>query len=84
MWHERKKEIQNKRKKRNAERTYQQSLVWQSLANRNYAKHRFQISMIFYLYTALTDHLCGLVVRVPARDPEVPGSIPDATRFSEK
>jgi hypothetical protein len=29
------------------------------------------------------DRLCGLVVRVPARDPEVSSSIPGATRFSE-
>jgi hypothetical protein len=35
------------------------------------------------LYLSL-DRLCSLVVRVPATDPEVPGSIPGATRFSEK
>jgi hypothetical protein len=30
------------------------------------------------------DRFCSLVVRVPATDPEVPGSIPGAIRFSEK
>jgi hypothetical protein len=29
------------------------------------------------------DRLCCLVVRIFAADPEVPGSIPGATRFSE-
>jgi hypothetical protein len=33
---------------------------------------------------SILDRLCGLVVRVPATDPEVPDSIPGATRFSEK
>jgi hypothetical protein len=28
--------------------------------------------------------LCGLVGRVPATDPKIPGSIPGATRFYEK
>jgi hypothetical protein len=30
------------------------------------------------------DRLCGLVVRVPAYRPRGPGSIPGATRLSEK
>jgi hypothetical protein len=30
------------------------------------------------------DLLCGLVVRVPGYRPKGPGSIPEATRFSEK
>jgi hypothetical protein len=31
------------------------------------------------------DHLCGLVAtELLATDPEVPGTIPGATRFSEK
>jgi hypothetical protein len=30
------------------------------------------------------DRLCGLVVRVPGYRSRGPGSIPDATRFSEK
>jgi hypothetical protein len=29
-------------------------------------------------------HLCGLVSKSVATDPEIPGSIPDATRFSVK
>jgi hypothetical protein len=29
------------------------------------------------------DHLCGIVVRVPGYKSGCPGSIPDATRFSE-
>jgi hypothetical protein len=32
----------------------------------------------------LMDHLCGLVVRVPGYRSRSPGSIPGATRFSEK
>jgi hypothetical protein len=33
---------------------------------------------------AYLDRLCGLVVRVPAYGSRGPGSIPGATRFSEK
>jgi hypothetical protein len=32
----------------------------------------------------LSNRLCGLVVQFLATDPEVPGSIPGPTRFSEK
>jgi hypothetical protein len=32
----------------------------------------------------ISDHLCGLVVRVHGTDPDIPRSIPGATRFSEK
>jgi hypothetical protein len=32
----------------------------------------------------IRDRLYGLVSEFPATDPEVPASIPDATRFSEK
>jgi hypothetical protein len=32
----------------------------------------------------LTDRLCGLVVRIPCYGSRGPGSIPGATRFSEK
>jgi hypothetical protein len=35
-------------------------------------------------YDVRPDRLCGLVVRVPGYNPEVPGSITGATRFSEK
>jgi hypothetical protein len=35
------------------------------------------------LYNADSDRLCGLVVRVPGYTSRGPGSIPDATRFSE-
>jgi hypothetical protein len=31
----------------------------------------------------LVEGLCGLVVRLPGSNPEVPGSITDAARFSE-
>jgi hypothetical protein len=35
--------------------------------------------------SVITDHLCGLVVRVPGYRSKDPGSIPGATRFvSEK
>jgi hypothetical protein len=37
--------------------------------------------MFIYMHI---DHLCGLVVRVPGYSSGRPGSIPDATRFSEK
>jgi hypothetical protein len=32
----------------------------------------------------ISDHLCGLLVRVPGYRSRGPGSIPGATRFSEK
>jgi hypothetical protein len=32
----------------------------------------------------MEDHLCGQVGSILAKDPEVPGSIPSPTRFSEK
>jgi hypothetical protein len=35
-------------------------------------------------YTLAADHLCGLVVYFLATDPEVSGSVPDATRLYEK
>jgi hypothetical protein len=37
----------------------------------------FKVSTVY-------DHLCGLVVRVPGYRFRGPGSIPGATRFSEK
>jgi hypothetical protein len=39
------------------------------------------IELKFVKYSCSDDHLCGLVVRVLAADPEVTGSIPSATRF---
>jgi hypothetical protein len=36
------------------------------------------------IYVLFEDCLCGLVVRAPATDLEVPGSIPGATRISEQ
>jgi hypothetical protein len=38
----------------------------------------------FTRHTLTFDRLCGLVVRVPGYRSRGPGSIPDATRFSEK
>jgi hypothetical protein len=35
------------------------------------------------VFCDLTDRLCGPLARVLITDPEVPGSIPGATRFSE-
>jgi hypothetical protein len=40
-----------------------------------------QCEKCFAVWTC--DHLCGLVVRVPACYPRGPGSIPGANRFSE-
>jgi hypothetical protein len=40
--------------------------------------------MHFIIVLQEMGRLCGLVARVLARDPEVPGSIPGATSFSEK
>jgi hypothetical protein len=37
----------------------------------------------YYLFIT-TDHLCGLVVRVPGYRSRCPGTIPGTTRFSEK
>jgi hypothetical protein len=43
------------------------------------------IYIYFYYYVALFCYLlCGLVVRVPGYRSRGPGSIPRATRFSEK
>jgi hypothetical protein len=39
--------------------------------------------ILFYLRPFL-DRFCGLVVRVPGYRSRAPGSIPDATTFSEK
>jgi hypothetical protein len=38
----------------------------------------------FYFAVQFTDRLCGLVVRVPGYRSRGAGSIPGATRFSEK
>jgi hypothetical protein len=38
---------------------------------------------VFSAVTFISDRLCGLVVRVPTADPDVPSSIPGTTRFSE-
>jgi hypothetical protein len=43
-----------------------------------------EIHVLFSVVMVTTDRLRGLVVRVPATDPEDPGLIPGATRFSEK
>jgi hypothetical protein len=40
--------------------------------------------IIIIIITSATDRLCGLVVRVPGYRSRDPGSIPGATRFSEK
>jgi hypothetical protein len=42
------------------------------------------VNQINLIQHSVQDRLCGLVVRVPATDPKVPGSIPGATTFSEK
>jgi hypothetical protein len=41
------------------------------------------LTPIFSSLRGLIDRLCGLVVEFLAADPEVPGSISDANRFSE-
>jgi hypothetical protein len=43
-----------------------------------------QFSFCLFYDGVGSTRLCGLVVRVLGTDPEVPGSIPSATRFSEK
>jgi hypothetical protein len=43
--------------------------------------------ILFYIitiYNSLMDRVCGLVVTVPVYRSKGPGSIPGATRFSEK
>jgi hypothetical protein len=42
------------------------------------------VFFILILYGKFCDHLCDLVVRVPGYRSRGPGSIPSATRFSEK
>jgi hypothetical protein len=39
---------------------------------------------MFKYYLERNDRLCGLEVKVPGFKSRGPGSIPDATRFSEK
>jgi hypothetical protein len=46
-----------------------------------YAKIPF---LFLFVYGTLFDRLCGLVVRVPGYRSRGPGSIPVATKFSEK
>jgi hypothetical protein len=41
-------------------------------------------AMYYLQETVESDHLCGLVVRIPAYRSTGPGSIQDATRFCEK
>jgi hypothetical protein len=41
------------------------------------------VARAFTAYDETSDRLCGLVVRVPGANPEVPGSIPGTTIFSE-
>jgi hypothetical protein len=41
-------------------------------------------SNLFNLYSNIEDRLCGLVARVPGYRSRGPGSVPGATRFSEK
>jgi hypothetical protein len=43
---------------------------------------RYELSL--YVMRKKIDRLCGLVVRVPGYRSRDPGSIPGATRFSEK
>jgi hypothetical protein len=43
-----------------------------------------QTKLAFSIYYCVLDHLCGLVIRVPGYRTRGPGSIPSATRFSEK
>jgi hypothetical protein len=43
------------------------------------------VSVLYFLMLSVTqDRLCGLVVKFLAIDPEVPCSIPGASRFSER
>jgi hypothetical protein len=42
------------------------------------------IYTVIYVIQKEVDRLCGLVVRVPGYISRGPGSIPGATRFSEK
>jgi hypothetical protein len=41
-------------------------------------------NLVIDFNSKVRDRLCGLVVRVPGYRPRGPGSIPRATRFSEK
>jgi hypothetical protein len=44
----------------------------------------FISACILYFYKVIADRLCGLVLRVPGYRARGPGSIPGATKFSEK
>jgi hypothetical protein len=52
--------------------------------NREVACFQLGTNLIFKYYLERNDRLCGLVVRVTGYRSRGPGSIPDATRFSEK
>jgi hypothetical protein len=45
------------------------------------SEYQYTYSCMYILYV---ERLCSLVVRVPGYKSRDPGSIPDATRFSEK
>jgi hypothetical protein len=49
-----------------------------------YTLHSTFYILSFPYETEDEDHLCGLVVRVPGYRSRGPGSIPSATRFSQK
>jgi hypothetical protein len=62
---------------------------------RNFLRYRLVFQQIYYITIIIlvllyfheeliTDHLCGLVIRVLATDPEIPSSIPSTTRDSEE
>jgi hypothetical protein len=59
------------------------------IMNTPHSNHMLIVALVnmldnFNFVCSLLGRLCGLVVRVLATDPEVPGSIHGAARFSEK
>jgi hypothetical protein len=57
-------------------------MKWEEGEGWKYERHvSFGRVSVFHCFS---DHLCGLVVRVPGYRSRSPGSTPGATRFSEK
>jgi hypothetical protein len=54
------------------------------MCGREVVRFQWGTNGIFKYYLEKNDHLCGLVVRVTGNISRGMGSIPDATRFSEK
>jgi hypothetical protein len=66
-------------------RQYSSETVTGAESNIHYHEENQEVYMVFYrTTTTVADCLCGLVIGVPGYRSTGSGSIPGATRFSEK